>query len=125
MDPFGNERGKETITIYAPGQVEKLRITTLDEMVPADGKSYAKIKIEVLDKNGFLVKSRTPITIDYSLGQLLTKDLNPKEPGTQQFIEGGDGIAFLEAPTEAGTSKIKVTTGIINNSEVFKNQHKR
>jgi len=117
MDPFGNERGKETITIYAPGQVEKLRVTVLDELIPADGKSYAKMRIEVLDKNDFPVKSRTPITIDYSIGQLLTKDLNPKEPGTQQFIEGGDGIAFLEAPTEAGTSKIKVTTGIISAHE--------
>lgn len=111
LDPFGNQRGLKTIAVFAPGELESIRVTPLDETIPADGKSVGKIKIELLDKAGYLVKTRTPVTIDYDYGELLTKDLNPKESGTQQFIVGGDGIAFIEAPTEPGTAKIKVTSG--------------
>lgn len=113
FDPFGNERQVNQITVYAPGLVDHILVSVLDEHVPADGKSIAKVKIELLDKNNIKVKTRTPIFIDISLGKPLTEDLNPKEAGIQQFIEGGDGIMFIEAPLEPGTSKIKVQSGLL------------
>src|SRR5690606_23158815 len=84
FDPFGNKRGEEIIHVVAPGLVDRFAITVLNEVIPADGKTISEIKIEALDKNGVLVKTRTPITLDIEVGRLLTEDLNEVEAGTQQ-----------------------------------------
>lgn len=116
FDPFGNKRGEEIIHVFAPGLVDHFAITVLNEVIPADGKTVAEIKIEAFDKNGILVKSRTPITLDIEVGQLLTQDLNEIEAGTQQFIEGGVGFAFVEAPLEPGVGKVVVKSGNLKSS---------
>ena len=110
IDPFGNERGRKTITLIAPDQLRKIKLDVIDT-VPADGHSAAHVLVELVDGNGVPVTTRTPVTLEASLGQWDAEDLDRREPGVQVFIEGGRARFSLIAPAEPGQSKIRITSG--------------
>lgn len=110
-DPFGNNRGTEKIEVVAPSKLGKLKIETSKNTYAADGKTLVKVTVRLTDASDVPVTVRTPITLETTNGTWLVKDLNPKEPGTQVFIEGGHAEFDLMPPIEPGASMIRVSSG--------------
>ncbi len=52
--------------------------------------------MKIVDRNGTLVSSRTPITLDSSIGKIELTDLDPKQPGIQVFVEGGTLVVPIQ-----------------------------
>lgn len=112
LDNFGNNRGTKTITVIAPDKLGHIRIQTPGEAT-ADGKTPARVIVDLVDAKGVPVTARTAVTLESSLGQWLTPDLNPSEPGVQAFITGGHAEFLLAAPVEPGDSRIRLSSGAL------------
>ena len=111
-DPFGNVRGEAKLAVIAPGQLGKIMIDTVDSAT-ADGSTQITVKVRLVDDKDVPVTSRTSITLQSSLGRWLVTDLNPLEPGTQVFINGGVGEYKLVAPADPGDANIEVAGGVL------------
>jgi len=110
VDPWGNERGKEQIEVIAPSKLGKLKIETSKNTYPADGKTPVKVIVKLADASDVPVTVRIPITLETTNGVWLVRDLDPVEPGTQVFIEGGRAEFEMMPPIEPGTSMIRVSS---------------
>jgi uncharacterized repeat protein (TIGR01451 family) len=111
FDPWGNQRGAEEIVVVAPSKLGRLKIETRNKTYPADGKTPIKIAVSLTDASNVPVTVRTPITLEASNGAWMVKDLNPKESGTQVFIEGGKAEFDLMPPIQPGPSIVRVSSG--------------
>ena len=112
FDQFGNDRGTKTIVVIAPDKLGRIRLGLPEDAV-ADGKTPARVTVELIDHRGVPVTARTALTLESSLGQWLADDLNPREPGVQVFIEGGRAEFPLAAPVEPGESRIRISSGAL------------
>lgn len=112
FDPFGNARGSQKITVIAPDKLGRIKITTPDDAT-ADGRTPARIAVELVDAHGVPVTARTALTLDASLGKWLVEDINPREPGVQVFIEGGRAEYQLAPPVEPGESRVRISSGLM------------
>ncbi|HJX83258.1 MAG TPA: hypothetical protein VJ723_02810, partial [Candidatus Angelobacter sp.] len=111
FDPFGNNRGTELIEVIAPAKLGKLKIETAKNTYAADGKTVIKVIVRLTDASDVPVTVRTPITLETTNGVFLVKDLDPKEPGIQVFIEGGKAEYELMPPSQPGPSMLRVSSG--------------
>ena len=112
-DPFGNERGRQSITVITPDKLGALRIKRPAERLEADGVTLVDIKVQLVDDQGVPVTVRTPVTLEASRGVWQVPDLIPDEPGTQVFIEDGTGTFPLLSPHEPGGVRLRVTSGLL------------
>jgi hypothetical protein len=110
LDGFGNERGRVSITVIAPGQLDRIEVT-LPERPIADGQTAVPVRIRLLDRNGVPFTPRTQVTIDTDIGSALVDDLSPVEPGVQFYIVGGQGTAPLRPPTMPGDGQVTIMAG--------------
>jgi len=118
FDPFGNQRGTQSITIIAPGNMGKISLDVPKERHPADGKTPLSIKVTISDDRGVPVTSRIPVTLECDNCLFTAKDLNPVEPGVQVFIENGEATYQLLPPLEPGETQVKVSSGEFSAQEV-------
>jgi large repetitive protein len=117
IDQFGNPRGSKLITVIAPDTLGRIQIKTPDNAV-ADGKTPARVIVELVDNKGVPVTARTALTLEATMGKWLATDLNPREPGVQVFIEGGRAEFALAAPVEPGDSRIRISSGVLHANAV-------
>ncbi len=109
-DSFGNVRGKADITVMAPGPLAKILIDVPEKPV-ADAATAVSVGIALRDAQGLAVAARTQITLQASLGQWQTPDLDPRQPGTQVFVEGGEGRFLLLPPAQPGKAEVSAASG--------------
>ena len=112
-DPFGNVRGQTQITVLAPGPLAQVLIEA-PQQAAADGATALPVTIRLVDALNLPVTARMQVTLRASLGQWQTPDLDPKQPGTQVFIEGGQGVFELLPPAQPGKGELGVTSGTIS-----------
>ena len=112
-DEFGVVRGDVTVNVVAPGNLGRVKLSVPNGGIGADGQTPATIGVELVDDKGVRVTARTPLTLEASAGRWNARDLNETQPGTQVFIEGGQGTFELIAPFEPGQAVVKVSAGII------------
>ncbi len=117
IDPWGNLRGTRYIEVIAPSKLGKLKFEIPRNTYPADGKTPVRVTVRLTDASDVPVTVRTPITLEATNGTWLVRDLDPKEPGTQVFIEGARAEYTLMPPIEPGTSVLRVSSGGVS-SEV-------
>jgi uncharacterized repeat protein (TIGR01451 family) len=115
-DSFGNPRGSRRIVVTAPGKLARLRLAVDKTSIAADGHSLAGVRVLLEDANGVPVAERTPVTIDATLGEWQQADLDPREPGLQLFVEGGQAELALRAPQLAGEARIQAHSGAFDAS---------
>ena len=113
-DDFGIVRGETTINVVAPGNLGRVKLSVPNGGIGADGQTATQIGVELVDDKGVRVTARTPLTLEASAGRWNARDLNQTQPGTQVFIEGGQGQFELIAPFEPGQATIKVAAGVIS-----------
>lgn len=118
VDPFGNLRPGEKITVIAPGALAAL-VLVASKPVAADGRSAAKFRLELRDARGVAVTARTPVTLESSLGAWQVEDLNKVEPGVQTFVEGGAAEFALLAPQSPGESLVRASSGMFKAETKF------
>ncbi len=112
-DSFGVVRGETTLNVIAPGNLGRVKLSVPNGGVAADGQTVARIGVELVDDKNVRVTARTPLTLEASAGVWNARDLNATQPGTQVFLEGGQGTFELVAPFEPGQGAVKVSAGII------------
>jgi hypothetical protein len=69
------------------------------------------VKVRLTDAAGVPVTARTQLTLETDRGRWLDDDLNPAEPGTQVFMDGGVAEFRLLPPGEPGDARIRVSAG--------------
>lgn len=112
-DAFGNVRGRQAITLIAPDKLGHLKITVDQARPIADGRTPVDITVRLEDAHGVPVTVRTPVTLVSSLGQWQEPDLDPRTPGLQVFLTGGQSTLKLLPPSEAGDAVIRVSSGVL------------
>lgn len=113
IDPFGNVRYEKSTTITAPGKMSKLDLAVQDSPI-ADESNPIRFKVRVLDDKDVVVGSRIPVTIESRTGLIVSTDLNPKELGTQVFIENGELTFYVRPPANPQSEVIKVSSGVLS-----------
>jgi hypothetical protein len=116
VDMMGNIRDTKRIEVIAPDQLDKLRLEPSKVAAQANGYDRFNVVLKIVDRHGTLVSSRTPITLDSSIGKIDLLDLDPKQPGIQVFVEGGTLLVPIQAPIEAGEGTLSVESGIFHAS---------
>ncbi|WP_409052578.1 OmpA family protein [Variovorax sp. GrIS 2.14] len=111
VDDFGNAHGAPVqISLTAPDKLAAIQID-LPEVARADLRTPVIVKVRLVDAAGVPVTARTQLTLESDRGRWLDEDLNPAEPGTQVFMEGGTAEFRLLPPGEPGDARIRVTAG--------------
>jgi uncharacterized repeat protein (TIGR01451 family) len=112
LDDFGNVRGQVSISVVAPGVLAKIKLSAPPE-VNADGQTPVGVNVQLFDAQGVPVTTHTPLTLETTLGEWQATDLDPKESGTQVFLDGGVGEFKLIPPPQSGKAKLRVSSGLI------------
>lgn len=113
IDAFGNARGADTITVKAPGTLNRIIIDVPSGNLTADGVTLVPVVVRLLDAEGLPVRLRTPVTLDASLGEWKYTDLDPNQPGLQLFIEHGEAEVPLIAPRTPESGTITAQSGLV------------
>lgn len=118
LDSMGNVRETRTLTVLAPGQMNRVNLKMVDSAaVEANGRNVMNVVVSLVDENGVQVASRTPVTIDSSVGKIQLQDLDPDKAGVQQFVEGGQLLVPLLSPAQSGEGTLSVESGIFKGSQ--------
>jgi len=115
FDTVGIERGHKTITLIAPGNLGRL-VLQMPKTAYADGRTAILVNVSLTDPKGVAISTRTPLTLEASMGTWQVIDINPVEPGVQVFIEGGHAVFGLLPSMETGDARVRVTSGVISAS---------
>jgi uncharacterized repeat protein (TIGR01451 family) len=121
-DTFGNARGEAKVSVKAPGELARIRLSFGEKVranggAVADGKTPVKVVVSLVDKNDLPVTTRLPATLSASVGRWQVEDLNLSDPGVQVFIEGGRAEFTLLPPGEPTQSRLVVESGRIRADE--------
>lgn len=116
VDQMGNIRDSKRIDVVAPDQLDKLQLEPNKTSVQANGYDSLNVVLNLVDRHGTPISSRTPITLDSSIGKIDLVDVDPKQAGVQVFVEGGRLVVPIIAPIEAGEGILSVESGIFHAS---------
>lgn len=114
LDGMGNLRDQQKIQVIAPDQMSKLALSAPRQEAQANGSDVFSAVLKIVDHNGTMVASRTPITLESTIGKVELKDLDASQPGIQVFVEGGTLLVPITAPSEPGEGTLNVSSGIYN-----------
>ncbi|MBE9004187.1 TonB-dependent receptor [Fortiea sp. LEGE XX443] len=112
----GKPESSVIVRVMVRGAAKKLTIETVESRIPADGRSTATIRGQLLDENNNLSNRDAVVTIIPSAGELLGKDFKPDEPGFQVEVKGGEFTATLRSQLKAQTVRIR---SVANDLEAF------
>ncbi|MEO8388099.1 SdrD B-like domain-containing protein [Polaromonas sp.] len=118
VDSFGNARGTAQVTVLVPGALAKIEVGAPPQLI-ADGATAVPITISLRDAQGLPVAARTQVTLQASLGQWQTPDLDARQPGTQVFVEGGEGRFLLLPPAQPGKAELGIASGTVKSAAVI------
>ncbi|OWU80372.1 hypothetical protein ATO5_03660 [Loktanella sp. 22II-4b] len=108
--PFGNDRARETVTITAPGEPERIEIVAPAE-APATPGTVVPVVVRILDRDGVPVQASGTVTLSARLGRWDVTDIRPQQIGVQAFIDNGEATFGLLAPQASGEDVISVRGG--------------
>ncbi|WP_411884964.1 SdrD B-like domain-containing protein [Polaromonas sp. YR568] len=112
IDSFGNARGTAQLTLRVPGALAKIEIGAPAQLI-ADGTTALPVTVFLRDAQGLPVAARTQVSLQANLGQWQTPDLDARQPGTQVFVEGGEGRFLLLPPAQPGKAELTVSAGTV------------
>lgn len=116
LDFMGNVRESKKINVIVPDTIHSLNFVAKKSEATANGRDRLTVVLQLKDKHGVKVATRTPITLESDIGIIDLEDLNPNEPGIQNFIEGGEMLVSIISPSTPGRGKLRVQAGILENN---------
>lgn len=113
LDFAGNVRESQQIQVIVPDEIHQLKLQQPQASVMANGRDVMQLRVQLQDKQGVRVATRTSITLESDIGIIDLQDLNPNEPGIQSFIDGGEMIIPVLAPNAPARGKLRVSSGLL------------
>ncbi|MBD2492992.1 TonB-dependent receptor [Nostoc sp. FACHB-280] len=112
----GKPESSLKVRIIVRSAPKKLTLETVEARIPADGRSTATIRGELIDENGNRSNRDAVVTVIPTAGELVGKDFKPDEPGFQVEAKAGEFTATLRSDLKAQTVRIRAIT---NDLEAF------
>ncbi|MBD2471623.1 TonB-dependent receptor [Nostoc sp. FACHB-145] len=112
----GKTESSVTVRILVRSAPTKLTVETVESRIPADGRSTATVRGQLIDKNGNLSNHDAVVTLIPTAGEFVEKDFKPDEPGFQVEAKAGEFTATLRSQLQAQTVRIRA---LANNLEAF------
>ena len=98
-----------TATIQVAGAPTKIRLTTAETRIPADGRSLVTIEGQLLDENNNPSNQDSVVTLYATAGEFAGVDTDKDQPGFQVLVVRGKFTAKLRAGLDAQTVRIRAT----------------
>lgn len=111
--------GKEppvTVRVVVRGAPQKLKVEIVESRIPADGRSTATVRGQLIDSNGNRSNRDAVVTLIPTAGEFVGTDFKPDQPGFQVEAKGGEFTANLRSHLQAQTATIRA---IANDLEAF------
>ncbi|MBF2062814.1 MAG: TonB-dependent receptor [Calothrix sp. C42_A2020_038] len=99
-----------TIKVEVSGAPKRLILDTVEARIPADGRSTATLKGELIDANGNRSNRNSIITLNTTSGEFVGVDFKPDQPGFQVEARNGQFTATLKSDLKAQTVRIRATS---------------
>ena len=99
-----------TVQVAVRGAPLKITLETVESRIPADGRSTATIKGQLIDANGNRSNRDAIVTLIPSAGEFVGTDFKPDQPGFQVEAKGGQFTASLRSQLKAETVTIRAIT---------------
>ncbi|WP_242054052.1 hypothetical protein [Nostoc sp. FACHB-888] len=99
-----------TIRVVARGTPKQLTLETVEARIPADARSTATIRGELIDENRNRANQDAVVTLISTAGEFVGKDFKPDQPGFQVEAKAGQFTANLRSDLKAQTVRIQATT---------------
>ncbi len=96
-----------TVPVQVRGAVADLSVNTLESRIPADGRSTATIKGQLLDAQGNRSNRDGLVTLSSNAGEFVGVDADPAQPGFQAQARQGEFAATLRSGLEAKQVQIR------------------
>ena len=113
---IGSNEPPVSVKVDVRGAAETFKLETVESRIPADGRSIATIKGQLIDENGNISNRDAIVTIASTGGELIGNDFKPDRPGFQVQAKSGQFTAKLKSDLDAKTVRIRARTG---NLEAF------
>lgn len=106
----GTDTALATTTVQLSGMPAQLRVKTLEQNVPADGRSTTTVQGEILDRFGNRSNWNTTITLESTAGEFVGTDTKPEIPGFQVEATQGRFSAKLRAGIKAESVRVRASS---------------
>jgi hypothetical protein len=103
----GEIKSAAAIQVQVSGQPVKIKVSTLESYVPADGRSTVTVQGQLQDESGYPSSWSADVTLDTAGGEFIGTDQNPDSPGFQVKADQGRFTALLRSPSQAQTVRIR------------------
>jgi hypothetical protein len=101
----------QAITVSVRGAPTTLKLSTAETRIPADGRSTATVKGQLLDAQGNLSNRDELVTLSSSAGEFVGADADSKQDGFQAQAKRGEFTAQLQSGLDAKDVQIKALVG--------------
>jgi len=108
---MGGTAAPTTVKVSVRGAPKKLTLETVESHIPADGRSTATIKGQLLDENGNLSNRDGVVTLVATAGEFVGKNIKPDQPGFHVLAKKGQFTATLQSDLHAQTVRIHGVSG--------------
>jgi hypothetical protein len=100
--------------IQVRGDIKNIKVEAVETRIPADGKSQATIRGELIDAQGNRSNREAMITLITNGGEFIGADEEPNQPGFQVRAKAGQFTAKLKSSLNAQTVNIRAIAGSLN-----------
>ena len=130
-DPMGNERGRVSIQVRAPGDIAQIDFVPVGALL-ADSRLRSQVKLLLKDALGTPVTERSQVTVKLlannnslnptssantqTSARIANPDQNPNEDGVQLFTKDGAVIIDLIGPDSPSQVLLSVQAGVVTQS---------
>lgn len=108
-DPFGNDRGREEISVFAPGDPANIVVVVPNE-AKADSRARIPVVVRIVDKAGRLVRVPADVTLSAENGSWDVRDIRDSTYGLQAYIDNGEATFDFIPPDLVGSETIGIET---------------
>ena len=109
-DPFGIERERIELKLFAPSNPAKVDIIAPD-LVNADPTTPFPVVVRFLDTRGRPVLASSVVTLEARSATWDVDDIRPDVPGVQVFIDNGEATFDVIPPQVSGPGRLVVRAG--------------
>jgi hypothetical protein len=100
-----------SVTVEVRGAPKQLKVSTVESYIPADGRSVATVKGQLLDAQGNLSNRDALVTLLTSAGKFVGADADVAQEGFQVKAQKGEFTAQLQSGLDAKTVQIDALIG--------------
>ncbi|NJL63600.1 MAG: TonB-dependent receptor [Methylacidiphilales bacterium] len=114
--PVGMTEPVSSVKVEVRGVPTSLSLDTVEARIPADGRSLATVKGQLVDANGNRSNRDAIATLNATSGEFVGVDFKPDQPGFQVEAKNGQFSATLKSDLKAQTVRIRAT---VNDLEAY------